>query len=358
MSDTVDKAAPGPLRLLALDGGGVRGLSELLVLQEVMRRIKHAKNLDKEPLPCEYFDLIGGTSTGGLIALLLGRLKLSAESAKNAYLELAGTVFSERKWKFQDGTFKASKLEEAIQQKVEQALGQGSKNARMIDPKDKDPRCKVFVCAVGAPDTAAAVGPTLFRTYEVVRNRSDDCMIWEAGRATSAAPTFFKRIYIGNEGAKVAYLDAGLGYNNPISQVLNEALDVFGTERQLGCIVSLGTGESDAQDYKQPDWFEKIVPVQLVKSLETIATNTARVAQDYERKFQGCPHVYFRLNVRRSIGRMALDEWRKLPNISYLTGNYLKEAAVSCDVDRLVQLLIGKSKESTVSLEAVGMHKT
>jgi len=181
-------------------------------------------------------------------------------------------------------------------------------------------------------------------------------MIWEAGRATSAALTFFKRIYISSEGAKAAYLDAGLGYNNPIQQVFEEAQAVFGSGRHLGCIVSLGTGETDAQDCNQPDWFEKIVPLRLVKSLEKIATNAAKIAQDYEKKFQDGPHIYFRLNVRRSVGRMALDEWQKLGNITLLTNDYLREAAVSREIDRLVDILIGRSQENTVSVGAVGMY--
>jgi patatin-like phospholipase/acyl hydrolase len=49
------------LRLLALDGGGVRGLSALIILQELMEKI----NPDCPPKPCDYFDMIGGTSTGG-----------------------------------------------------------------------------------------------------------------------------------------------------------------------------------------------------------------------------------------------------------------------------------------------------
>ena len=47
------------------DGGGIRGLSGLIVLQEVMQRIQTSENLRQLPRPCEYFDLIGGTSTGG-----------------------------------------------------------------------------------------------------------------------------------------------------------------------------------------------------------------------------------------------------------------------------------------------------
>jgi len=63
-------------RLLSLDGGGVRGLSSLLILREIMMEIKSQKNADLIPLPCEYFELIGGTSTGGLIAIMLGRLRM------------------------------------------------------------------------------------------------------------------------------------------------------------------------------------------------------------------------------------------------------------------------------------------
>ncbi|KAG6875855.1 hypothetical protein C0993_007064 [Termitomyces sp. T159_Od127] len=49
------------------DDGGVRGLSELIILQEIMSRLKHLGNLDSLPKPCDYFDIIGGTGTGGYV---------------------------------------------------------------------------------------------------------------------------------------------------------------------------------------------------------------------------------------------------------------------------------------------------
>ncbi len=49
------------LRLLALDGGGIRGLSSLLILQRLMEAI----DPNSPPKPCDVFDMIGGTSTGG-----------------------------------------------------------------------------------------------------------------------------------------------------------------------------------------------------------------------------------------------------------------------------------------------------
>jgi patatin-like phospholipase/acyl hydrolase len=51
----------GDLRLLTLDGGGVRGLSALIILEQLMEVV----NPDAPPKPCDYFDMIGGTSTGG-----------------------------------------------------------------------------------------------------------------------------------------------------------------------------------------------------------------------------------------------------------------------------------------------------
>ena len=65
----------------SLDGGGIRGLSELLILRQIMERIKFQQKLKEIPLPCDYFDLIGGTSTGGLVII--------AVSSLPAYLHLS-----------------------------------------------------------------------------------------------------------------------------------------------------------------------------------------------------------------------------------------------------------------------------
>jgi patatin-like phospholipase/acyl hydrolase len=53
------------LRLLSLDGGGIRGLSSLQILKALMEKMQEAAGLDSPPKPCEVFDMIGGTSTGG-----------------------------------------------------------------------------------------------------------------------------------------------------------------------------------------------------------------------------------------------------------------------------------------------------
>lgn len=71
-----------PLRILSLDGGGVRGISSLYILKELMSQIarqhraKHPESPKLFPRPCDYFDLICGTNTGGWSALMLGRLRM------------------------------------------------------------------------------------------------------------------------------------------------------------------------------------------------------------------------------------------------------------------------------------------
>jgi patatin-like phospholipase/acyl hydrolase len=62
-------------RILSLDGGGVRGLSSLLILREIMEEIERQTGVEGAK-PCQYFDLIGGAGTGGLIAIMLGRLQM------------------------------------------------------------------------------------------------------------------------------------------------------------------------------------------------------------------------------------------------------------------------------------------
>ncbi|KAI0544257.1 hypothetical protein F4679DRAFT_44147 [Xylaria curta] len=61
LSNRMNDPVP-PLRLLSIDGGGVRGLASLIIINHLMKGIDRVN----PPKPCEYFDLIGGTSTGGL----------------------------------------------------------------------------------------------------------------------------------------------------------------------------------------------------------------------------------------------------------------------------------------------------
>ncbi|KAG6822701.1 hypothetical protein H0H92_012896, partial [Tricholoma furcatifolium] len=98
---------PRGLRLLALDDGGIRGLSELIILREIMYRLQYLEKLDSLPKPCDYFDIIGGVGTGGVIALMLGRLRMPIDIAIEKYVSFSKKVYSDVKI-FKPEKFKAN----------------------------------------------------------------------------------------------------------------------------------------------------------------------------------------------------------------------------------------------------------
>ena len=91
------------------------------------------------------------------------------------------------------------------------------------------------MCTRVAENTLAGI-PVIFRTYPVGTNEMFNCTIWEAARATSAAPTIFKSIEIGGPGTRQLYIDGGVGLNNPTRQVIVEAESAF-PGRMGACIV-------------------------------------------------------------------------------------------------------------------------
>lgn len=85
---------PAQPRILCLDGGGIRGLSEILILKELMLRVRLCNRLDFTPEPNQCFDFICGTSTGGLLAVLLGRLGKTLAECEDLFRNLGSQVFS------------------------------------------------------------------------------------------------------------------------------------------------------------------------------------------------------------------------------------------------------------------------
>jgi patatin-like phospholipase/acyl hydrolase len=128
----------------------------------------------------------------------------------------------------------------------------------------------------------------------VTKNREYNCKIWEAARATTAAPTFFRRIKIGPKGSAIEYEDAGLGYNNPIKQVIAERARVFGNVSEVDCIVSIGTGEAKSTGYEAPNAFQKWLPTKLVSVLKTMVTDCSKTAEEMAIQYKNIPALRHR----------------------------------------------------------------
>ncbi|KAH6974923.1 hypothetical protein EDB80DRAFT_881846 [Ilyonectria destructans] len=301
------------IRLLALDGGGVRGLSSLMILQTLMSTI----DPDSPPKPCDYFDMIGGTSTGGLIAIMLGRLRMTIDECITAYTSLSDKVFEKKSHRVKiNGQFQGRFDTAALEQAVKQILvdnGHGE-DALIQDPSKT--ACKVFVCAT-SKETGDTVCLTSYRPRGLA-HLYDSTKIWQACRATSAATTFFDPIAIGP--FQEQFVDGALGANNPVYALWNQAQDVWGDQLQgsLRCLVSIGTGVPALRPVRDD-------VLGIGATLKKLATETEATAEQFRRDKSSLDDEgrYYRFNVVRGLGHVGLEESRKQREIAAATGRYV-----------------------------------
>ncbi|RYN54782.1 hypothetical protein AA0117_g13318 [Alternaria alternata] len=308
------------LRLLALDGGGVRGLSALMILEQLMEAV----DPDAPPKPCDYFDMIGGTSTGGLIAVMLGRLRMSVADCITAYLSLSDRVFRKTRHRVTvkgqvQGRFDADELARAVREVVKQ---QGlPEDALLKDAPEAG--CKVFVCAT-SKETSETVCLTSYKTTRGNNDLLSSVTIWEACRATSAATSFFDPIAVGRYGEQ--FVDGATGANNPVWEVWDQAQVAWGPEPLEGrvkCVVSIGTGVPSLKAFKD-DVFN------IGQTLAAIATETEQTAERFrrERGLLDSTGRYYRFNVARGLEDIGLEEAKKVKEMAAATRRYISSQEV------------------------------
>jgi hypothetical protein len=390
---------PGAV-LLSLDGGGVRGISTLLVLKHVMARVaeleRHAgANVSTEPrLPKDYFDLAGGTSTGGLIALMLFRLDMNVDTVIRHYDGLAAKVFSPTigGWEIHKlgppgywigngylklkkvlgmSGFSGNRLEQAIDTVTSKVSSDLASN-RGDTPLQGGPGQygKMLMCA-----TVADKGETmLFRSYAVPPDSEPQSetarsinhasiTIKEACRATSAAPTYLPPMDIGG----VEYWDGGLLNNNPVDQVWDARFDLDAAQQQVTApdgstqieyrdprvlvMLSLGTGvcntRVDRAWYNPMRYIVKLTPEFLTTAGRVLgfSTNTQAKHWDFKvntirrnKRLDGDERSkthYFRLNpvVTKEIN---LDDYQQMELLKEDTKKWLRENGGSVNANEAV----------------------
>ena len=173
-------------------------------------------------------------------------------------------------------------------------------------------------------------------------------MVWEAARATSAAPTFFKRIEIGEPGGiKEAFIDGGVGRNNPTNCVLDEANTVF-PGREIACLVSIGCGQPKTAGIgPKPSFYHRFIPMHfwpVIKALRHIATDSENTAQEVSKKFRDKRDVYFRFNVEQGMQTIEMNEYKHLDQVTAHTLAYLRREENSRRVDTAARKLFEQGK--------------
>ncbi|KAG8738521.1 hypothetical protein FRC10_006767 [Ceratobasidium sp. 414] len=294
---------------------------------------------------------------------------MSVEDTINAYVKLAGTIFSETKWWWKEGRYKASRLERAINitvgentpqntqanetilvtdQEKDQRNAERGRSIVMSDPHEGEERCPVFVCAVSADN--AGFQPRL-RTYPVVANATPNCAIWEAARATSAAPYFFKPALISENSLPMRFVDGGLRCNNPTAQLLDEVVERF-PSRHIAFILSLGTGQKNVIRLRPAGGIPKLQLLGMPKMLEKIATDCEETHVRLADRFQDRPNVYFRFNVEQGMQGIGLEEWKRLGEVRSHTLGYTGRTPTNQNIDSAVGAVIDRHNAMTVEQAA------
>ena len=213
-------------RVLSIDGGGIRGIIPAMV-------IAHLERQTGKPA-CELFDLIVGTSTGGILALGLSlqdeeaRPLLAAKRMVALYAHHGAEIFEQSLWRklrTVGGIFEEAYSHKTLEAVLEQYFGERT----------------LSDCGV----------PAMVTSYDIQRRRTVFMKSWhadhadllcsDAARATSAAPTYFEPANLQWADQSRTLIDGGVYMNSPAVSAYAEARKLFPNEPIA--MLSLGTGE-------------------------------------------------------------------------------------------------------------------
>ena len=224
--------------ILALDGGGVWGLSSLILLHGLMQRVAIAEGISSNGnvanWPSDFFNLIIGTGTGGISALFLGHLHMMVDEAITVYQDVANTAFQLPALVF--GPLPCTLQHTPLSWNLEKCVGNivqhylGDHNAPLSDPPGGSCTCHTAVLVSTAASTDSL--SHIFQSYFTSEPPSS-FTVHEVAHAAVAIPGMSLEVSFGSP--PMQFVCAGIvGYNNPAETKLLEAA------RNLdGCVIFL-----------------------------------------------------------------------------------------------------------------------
>ncbi len=234
-------------RILSIDGGGIRGIIPALVLAEI-------ENRTQKPI-AECFDLLSGTSTGGILALGLSKddgnrkPQYTAAELAEIYEKRGSEIFSRSLWKgvsslggLADELYSHKGLEKILDEYFSDDPLSSSLTRTVLPCYDIQNREPVFL-------------KSWKEEHRAVQMR-------HAARATSAAPTYFEPALVPIGSATKALIDGGVFINSPVVSAFVEAKRIFPEDDEKEFFVlALGTGElirpisyDEAKDWGRAAW--------------------------------------------------------------------------------------------------------
>ncbi|KAF4946475.1 hypothetical protein FGADI_11113 [Fusarium gaditjirri] len=361
----------GP-KLTAIDGGGVRALSSLLILKRIMHRImvlerthpdgpaylsrdsiwttRDETGVPEAPeesdkldgfVPCHYFDYVAGTSTGGLNSIMLGRLRMSINEAIDSFIHFGNSVFGQAQL-LHDGPrdkYSAVRAGDAFRSIISNRSFYAGLDDMAINEGFTEYRIGTRTMALSLPNEEGVQDAHVWRSYDNPygnqwRDRETHmAKIWEVAMATSATPGYFKPTEING----VTFLDGCLVANNPSYRALHDVLSIHGKAPVV--FANIGTGSEGVvhrieTKWRDLPWRDRLRFQQGSIMEYTIDTDSeTRKWLDLSERM-GLEKAY-RLSVEGDLRTIPYDDWRPantgrktFQKITDLTEEYLSNDKV------------------------------
>ncbi len=340
-------------RILSIDGGGIRGIIPGQVAVSIEEKLQQ-KSGNPDAKIADYFDLIAGTSAGGILTCFYlfpdpknpTRPRWSAQDAVNFSIKSGRDVFKSSFW-----------------QTLTSLDG-------LVDEKYSSYRLeKFFLEHFGDCQLSELLKPCLITSYDIERRKAhffdqidalnhpeEDYFIRDIARATSAAPSYFEvpKIHsLTNES--YVLVDGGVFANNPALCAYAEVRNKFripedradkGPTAKDMVILSLGTGEAqkkypyqEAKDWGQVEWIEPLISMMMTGVAETVNYQLIQIFDSIER-----PNQYLRITPNLSLYEepLPIDDASE-PKLSQLIKIGKEQVEKhNQELDRFIDLLLAE----------------
>lgn len=256
-------ARTGPRRLLSIDGGGIRGAFAIEILAEMESTIRATHGAGSEFVLADYFDFVGGTSTGAIIACLVS-LGLPVARIRDYYHEHGARIFTPVSWwrpmqKLRH-RYRALQLEAMVRDQIGADTTLGSDRLRTL---------LLIVMRNASTGSPWPVSSNPNARYAQPGSGNNLALpLWQLLLASTAAPTYFPARSLSIQDAvtgklqRYTFVDGGITvFNNPAYQLFTMAtLPQYGLRWSTGedslLLISVGTGEIAST-------FEDLLPDQM-----------------------------------------------------------------------------------------------
>ena len=339
------------IRILSIDGGGIKGILPGTILEYIESKICEQKGGDKRL--ADYFDFIAGTSTGGILSCIYlapndnGRPKFTAKEAVDLYVEKGHEIFDldfwekvSRGWGLTDEKYPVVNLE----RNLKNYFGD-TKLSQLLKP-----------CLITSYEITKR-SAVFFTSMDAKKTDVDNFLVRDICRATSAAPTYFETAKINSiYGAPLYVVDGGVFANNPALCAYAEARKTdFGTILNDSekpnkpmvkdmMVVSIGTGATgkpysynEAKGWGALGWMMPIIDILMSGNSETVSY---QLSQMFDTLSEHDKKDYFRLEPAIEGASSAMDN-AKPENIQELVAagrRYVSDhdEELNLIVDRLI----------------------